>query len=108
MQLNPKTVAMMEQGLDLWDGAAWEAIAPTTTDLFDPETNIEYGCQYLAWLKEQFPDQNDAIMAYNAGPNAIKTIGGSATPEAQDHSAYTYLQKVLGHYSTITGGKTPS
>ncbi|HDD44572.1 MAG TPA: hypothetical protein ENG63_06920 [Candidatus Desulfofervidus auxilii] len=40
-------------------------------ELFNPDTNIKYGCAYLAWLKER-PHINTwtkVIAGYNAGPD---------------------------------------
>lgn len=42
-------------------------------DLLDPYTNMKYGCMYLSKMYEK-SDRNVymALMAYNAGPNALK------------------------------------
>jgi soluble lytic murein transglycosylase len=44
-----------------------------TDNLYDPETNIRYGCWYLHFLMERFDGQADlAIAAYNAGHNRVE------------------------------------
>lgn len=42
-------------------------------DLFDPETNIRYGCRYLRYLLDKFNDDVAAICAYNAGEGNVLT-----------------------------------
>jgi soluble lytic murein transglycosylase-like protein len=44
-------------------------------NLYDPESNIEAGVQYLKFLLARF-DQKRAIAAYNAGPGAVRKFGG--------------------------------
>lgn len=45
--------------------------ADTTADVFDPGTNIRYGCHYLQYCVSQFPDLRTAIAAYNAGVGRV-------------------------------------
>jgi soluble lytic murein transglycosylase-like protein/alkylhydroperoxidase/carboxymuconolactone decarboxylase family protein YurZ len=63
MQLLPQT------------GAEVAALLGETYDedsLFDPETNIRYGCRYLRKLLDQLGGEPAyAIAAYNAGPKAV-------------------------------------
>lgn len=62
MQLMPETAADMAQK-GIVDSSRFSA-----DDLFDPATNIEYGCAYLSYLLEYFNGATDrAIAAYNAG-----------------------------------------
>ncbi len=56
--------------------------------LFDPETNIDFGAWYLAQLMERFSDQPErteelAISAYNAGPGEVVAYisGSGSLPE---------------------------
>ena len=37
------------------------------TQLLQPETNLEYGCKFLASLRKRYPEGLDYIAAYNAG-----------------------------------------
>lgn len=64
MQLTQSTAdwAAEEIGLDGYD----------FSDAFDPRTNIELGCWYLAKLKKQFGDDMTLILAaYNAGSGNV-------------------------------------
>ncbi len=40
-------------------------------DLFDPETNVAFGCYYLKYLLIRFKDEKTAIAAYNAGEGKV-------------------------------------
>ncbi len=40
--------------------------------LFDPETNIKYGCYYLKYLREKFVDTKVVLTAYNAGETTVR------------------------------------
>lgn len=62
MQLMPETATDMAQK-GIVDTPRFSA-----DELFDPATNIEYGCAYLSYLLEYFNGATDrAIAAYNAG-----------------------------------------
>ena len=39
--------------------------------IFDPKTNINFGCYYLSTLEQQYGDMNVALCAYNAGSGNI-------------------------------------
>ena len=42
-------------------------------DIFDPDTNIEFGCWYLNYLSGRFDGKKELIVAaYNAGPNRVE------------------------------------
>lgn len=42
-------------------------------DLFDPDTNIRYGCWYLRYLLDRFEgNERYALLAYNAGPGNVE------------------------------------
>lgn len=40
--------------------------------LFNPETNIEFGCWYLNNLRTEFDNQNNELAAYNAGRGNVQ------------------------------------
>ncbi|WP_437614355.1 murein transglycosylase [Erwinia sp. V71] len=50
-----------------------------SSQLFDPQTNIQIGTQYLEYVYQQF-DQNRifASAAYNAGPSRVRTWQGNS------------------------------
>jgi soluble lytic murein transglycosylase-like protein len=64
-------------------------------DLFDPNVNLDIGCQYLADLIDRFHgDLSLAVAAYNAGPGAVARYGGVPPfPETRD-----YVKSVLALY----------
>ena len=39
--------------------------------IYDPETNIRYGCYYLRRLYDRYEDWAAALAAYNAGPGRV-------------------------------------
>lgn len=42
-----------------------------TSDLFDAEVNIDYGCYYLRFLLDMYDNESTAIAAYNAGQSMV-------------------------------------
>ena len=40
-------------------------------DLFDPATNIDFGCYYYKYLENRFGDMNVSLAAYNAGEGKV-------------------------------------
>jgi soluble lytic murein transglycosylase len=66
MQLMPATARLVARQTGLK--------RPSLQALFDPQTNITLGTQYLAAQLRQF-DNNPvfALAAYNAGPHRVKT-----------------------------------
>jgi soluble lytic murein transglycosylase-like protein len=66
------------------------------TNLFDPNVNLEVGCQYLAGLIDRYHgDLELAVAAYNAGPTAVTRYGGVPPfPETRD-----YVKSVLSRYA---------
>jgi len=45
-------------------------------ELFDPSTNIKWGCAYLRKLYKRYGDWNDAIASYNQGDNRKRVNDG--------------------------------
>ncbi len=64
-------------------------------NLFDPNVNLEVGCQYLAGLIDRYHgDLALAVAAYNAGPAAVTRYGGVPPfPETRG-----YVKSVLARY----------
>ena len=71
-------------------------------NLYNPETNVRYGCFYLKYLFERFSDVDAVVCAYNAGESVVKnwlddndTISESKIdyPETK-----AYLKRVKGFY----------
>jgi soluble lytic murein transglycosylase len=74
MQVMPATGEMLARQ----HGLAW--YGPDT--LFDPATNVQLGCRYLAALLERYGRLDAALAAYNWGPGAIdrRLARGSGLP----------------------------
>jgi soluble lytic murein transglycosylase len=76
-------------------------------DLYNPDTSIRFGSQYLANLFQQFPNQPQAVAgAYNGGAeNLARWIARSRTNEADRYvpeigfsQTKDYVYKVLANY----------
>ncbi|MDI9590672.1 MAG: lytic transglycosylase domain-containing protein [Acidobacteriota bacterium] len=71
-------------------------------NLTDPQTNIEYGCAYLAQLTGQLGSTDEVIAAYNAGPGSV-TFWLSGGGDIADAIAYPetalYLKSVQDTYA---------
>ena len=64
MQLMPDTFEQVRRAL---------GEDTTFADMYDPETNIRYGCWYLGYLSRIFDgDPIEMACAYHAGPNNVK------------------------------------
>jgi len=64
--------------------------------LFDPEINMEFGSQYLQAMLNEFPVEEDALRAYNAGPgNVKKYIAGGRDLSTLKKEAIDYPVKVI-------------
>jgi soluble lytic murein transglycosylase-like protein/outer membrane protein assembly factor BamD (BamD/ComL family) len=100
MQLMPGTADAIarEKGLP----------SPNKTDLFVPETNIQYGTYYLANMVKRFRgDWFPAICSYNAGPEVVERWWTAKPPE-QDQDEFIesipyqatrlYIKRILGDY----------
>lgn len=76
-------------------------------DLYNPETSIRFGSQYLANLFQQFPNQPQAVAgSYNGGAdNLTRWIGRSRANEADRYvpeigftQTKDYVYKVMANY----------
>jgi soluble lytic murein transglycosylase len=85
--------------------------------LFEPETNIKYGCWYLGYLIHRFNGNlTCAIAAYHAGQGTVD--GWLANPEYSPDGATlqtipssatdTYVKRVLKYYEKYKELYTPS
>jgi len=55
--------------------ARWIEPGVTRTALFEPETNLRLGFQYLRYLLDRYDgDTRLALLAYNRGPNRVARI----------------------------------
>ena len=66
MQVMPDTGGWIAQKLGI------QNFDPDT--LYDPDTNIRFGCWYLNYLYERYDGKHDVVFAaYNTGPNRISS-----------------------------------
>ncbi len=81
MQLMPETARdIADKGL--------VSSAYSADDLYDPATNIEFGCAYLAYLIDYFNGATDrAVAAYNAG---MGNVDDWAREDTVLHNAITF------------------
>ena len=77
--------------------------------LFDPETNIKYGCFYLKYLFDKFGDVGAVICGYNAGETAVKNwLNGDGKIDSGKISyleTKRYYSKVLGSYNVYKNAR---
>ena len=76
-------------------------------DLFDPETNIKYGCWYLGFLMERYEgDMRCASSAFHAGQGNVDkwlenpeySTDGKHLDVIPYESTETYVERVLKYY----------
>lgn len=73
---NARGYMQIMPGTGSWIGS-WEGRSVKEKDLFDTEINLHLGVSYLNYLLEdQEGDLRKALLAYNAGPGAVKKWGG--------------------------------
>jgi soluble lytic murein transglycosylase-like protein len=65
----------------------------------DPIDNLRGGARYLRQMLDRFDTVDEALAAYNAGPNAVQRYGG-VPPYAETQN---YVAKVLARAATLTG-----
>jgi len=83
MQLMPKTAKSL--GVD---------------DAYNPWENIEGGVKYLKGFLDKYDNNQElALAAYNAGPNAVKRYGG--IPPYKE--TQNYVKSIMSNYNKIKG-----
>ena len=67
-------------------------------DAYNPNQNIEGGVKYLKSLLDKYENNQElALAAYNAGPNAVKKYGG-ITPYKETQK---YVNAIMGNYNKV-------
>ncbi|MPN55450.1 Soluble lytic murein transglycosylase [bioreactor metagenome] len=95
MQIMPETSEWIAGKLDV-----------SGYDIFDPDTNIRFGCWYLRFLKDRFSGEEQLmIAAYNAGHNKVEewlaegySKDGSTLDEIPYAETKKYIDKVTRAY----------
>ncbi len=64
----------------------------------DPELSTVAACRYLKDLYKEFFDWNLALLAYNAGPVAVRSAVKMAGPNASLHDVLTFLPEPAQNY----------
>ncbi len=75
----------------------------TANDLYDPATNIRYGCYILSLFLTEFEDQNAALAAYNAGrSNVLKWLKDSRYSNDGFHLVTTPYKETTEYIKKVT------
>lgn len=102
MQIMPDTFSWLQTKMDAQDHRTY-----TQKDLYDPETNIRFGCKLLSILTGRYADLRTALAAYNAGmgnvdgwlQNASYSTDGKTLEAIPIEETRTYTEKVLRNYT---------
>lgn len=78
----------------------------STYDLANPRTNIMYGTCYLSYLLSITSSQDEAIAAYNAGPNAASSWITTATLLESDFSETITYPETRAYLDNVTEAYT--
>jgi len=62
-------------------------------ELFEPATNIRFGCIYLSYLYKKYGNWNDVISAYNQGDNRKRKDGKYKNQEAYVDIVLQYIKE---------------
>ena len=76
-------------------------------DLFDAKTSVEFGCYYLNYLKQKFPNIETTICAYNAGEgnvaswlkNPLYSTDGKTLKTIPFSETSAYLKKIKKNFA---------
>ena len=78
-------------------------------NLYNPETNIKYGCFYLKYLFDKFDNIDAVICGYNAGETIVKSWLDEKGNIDIDKISYTetknYYKKVIGSYNVYKNAR---
>ena len=98
MQVTPSTAEWIA-------GKLGETYAEGT--LFDPVTNLRYGCWYLAWLMQRYDgDMSTASSAYFQGQGAVDgwlrdpqySKNGRTLDQPATQATRTYVDRIMSYY----------
>jgi soluble lytic murein transglycosylase-like protein len=63
-------------------------------ELFEPATNIKWGCSHLRYLHNKYGDWNDVIAAYNQGNNRKRLDGKYNNQEAYVDIVLQFIKEI--------------
>ena len=75
--------------------------------LFDPDTNLRYGCWYLGWLMDRYDgDMSCASSAYHQGQGTVDgwlqnpeySRDGKTLTKIPSNATRTYVERILKYY----------
>jgi len=73
------------------------------TRIYNPETNIKYGCFYLRYLTDKFKNFDAVVCAYNAGEVAVRKWidqeGNIDVSKINYEETAIYLKRVKGYFA---------
>ena len=74
-------------------------------DLFDPDTNLRFGCYYMAEMKKEFDfDMTLALAAYNSGPENVRNWlkqGGNTSDNLAEKYPFTETRNYVKNVTKI-------
>ena len=75
----------------------------SSLNMYNPETNIQFGCFYLNYLFERFDNMGAVICAYNAGETVVKSWLDESGNIDESKISYpetkNYYKRVLSYYN---------
>ncbi len=83
-----------------WLLEARGAKLPRSTQLYDPELNIELGTAYLSALITRFGGLEEALVAYNAGPTTARQL--LANPLTRKKALGGYPRRVIQEMEKVS------
>lgn len=63
-------------------------------ELFEPATNVKWGCSHLKYLYDRYGDWNDTIAAYNQGNNRKRLDGKYENQEKYVDIVLEYMKEI--------------
>lgn len=74
--------------------------------IYEPETNIRYGCYYLRYLENKFSTEKEVLCAYNAGETVVNSWlkNTSLSPDGKTIETIPY-QVTKNYTQKIISGK---
>lgn len=103
---NARGLMQITEGTGKWSADSIGLKDYTADMLFDPETNINIGCWYLARLYYEFGDTDLVLAAYNAGSGNVSrwlknkelSPSGETLDKIPFRETEKYLKKVRNNY----------